>query len=111
MTSLASSVQPAKRYAPQNDSIRVGAYVIKIIPAVHGFGYDIYVDNKLFIHQTTIPAVAGNNGFATKDEAEKVARKMVEKMKNGESLPSLSAVEVDKLVPPPRVKSAPTKNN
>ncbi|HEY5369354.1 MAG TPA: DUF4907 domain-containing protein, partial [Hanamia sp.] len=34
-----------------------------------GWGYSILVDNKLFIRQDIIPAVEGNKGFATKDDA------------------------------------------
>jgi hypothetical protein len=96
-TSLPSTAQVAKGYPPQKDSIRVGAYVIKTIPVTHGFGYDIYVDNKLFIHQTSIPAVAGNNGFATKAEAENVAKKVIEKMQKGDALPTMSVTELKAL--------------
>lgn len=51
---------------PQNDSLKAGNYVIKIIPVVNGYGYDIYNNNKLFIHQPTVPAMPGNSGFTTR---------------------------------------------
>jgi hypothetical protein len=36
----------------------------KIIDAPnHTFCYDVYADNKLLIHQTSIPAMPGNEGF------------------------------------------------
>jgi len=49
-----------------------------------GWGYSIFVDNKLFIRQDIIPAVEGNEGFATKDDATKVAELVLNKIKNNE---------------------------
>jgi hypothetical protein len=70
----------------------------KIIPGEHnGFGYDIYSNGRLTIHQATIPAVAGNNGFKTKDKAERVAKLVIEKIKKGEMPPTLSIEEMKKL--------------
>ena len=37
------------------------------------YGYDIFIDSKLKIHQTTIPGRAGVNGFKTETDAKKVA--------------------------------------
>ncbi len=99
MTSLASMAQQnvAKEYTPQNDSIKVGEYVIKVVAVANGFGYDIYNKHKLFIHQTSVPALPGNNGFATKTAAERVARKVVEKMQKGETLPTITIDEMKQL--------------
>lgn len=98
----------ASTYAqePQtNATIKVGNCEIKIIPVANGrFGYEISKNKKLLIHQTTIPAMPGNNGFTTKTDAEKIARKVAEKINNGETLPSLSAIEVTDLVPLPKIK-------
>lgn len=49
-----------------------------------GWGYSILIDNKLFIQQDIIPAVEGNRGFATKDDATKVAKLVLNKIKNKE---------------------------
>src|SRR6187455_1133814 len=35
-----------------------------------GYGYDIYVDNSLKVHQPHIPAVSGNKGFSTEEKAK-----------------------------------------
>lgn len=45
-----------------------------------GWGYSILVDNKLYIQQDIIPAITGNQGFATKDDATKVAKLVLKKM-------------------------------
>ena len=85
-------------YLKGNDSIKIGKYLIKIIRSADGkYGYDIYIEQKLFIHQPAIPAMPGNSGFTTKDAAEKVAKKVVEKMQKGESLPTISIDEMKRL--------------
>ena len=74
------------------------AFTYKIISAANGtYGYDIYADGKLRIHQPAIPAIPGNEGFKTKAAAEKVANLAISKMKKGESLPTISPEELKKL--------------
>ena len=82
----------------EEDSIKQGDYLIQIIAATKStYGYDIYKGKKLFIHQPTIPAIPGNNGFATKADAEKVAKLVVEKIKKEESLPTVTVDELKHL--------------
>ena len=46
----------------------------KIIDAPnHTYGYDVFADGRLMIHQTSVPALPGNEGFKTKEDASKVA--------------------------------------
>ena len=85
-------------YMLQNDSIKMDSYLIKIIQVADGkYGYDIYSKQILFIHQPAIPALPGNNGFATKTDAEKVAKLVVEKIKKGGSLPTITVEELKHL--------------
>lgn len=58
------------------------------------WGYDIYIDKKILIHQPTIPGLAGKEGFKTKSDAGKVARFVIEKLKKGEMPPSVSKEEL-----------------
>ena len=70
----------------------------KIIDAPnHTFCYDVYADNKLLIHQTSIPAMPGNEGFKTKADAEKVALLVIGKIRNGEMPPTVSIEEMQNL--------------
>src|SRR5436190_11918288 len=47
----------------------------KIIDAPnHTYGYDVLADDRLMIHQKSIPAMSGNEGFKTKADASKVAQ-------------------------------------
>ena len=70
----------------------------KIINTDSGtFGYDVYIDNRLVIHQNTIPALPGNKGFATKVNAEKVARLVISKIVAGETPPIIRIEELKTL--------------
>lgn len=70
----------------------------KIIPSANNtWGYDIYDNNKLIIHQPSIPALPGNSGFSTKKNAEIVAKAVIEKIKKGEYPPTISIDEMKKL--------------
>ena len=79
----------------------------KIIPSANKtWGYEIYNNGKLFIHQASIPALAGNKGFKTKADAEKVAQLVIDKIKKparlshsggGEMPPTVSIEDMKKL--------------
>ena len=59
-----------------------------------GFGYDIEVDGTLVVHQPNIPVIAGYHGFATEQQAQNVAALVVQKIKNHEIPPTLTAAEL-----------------
>lgn len=59
------------------------------------FGYTIFIDGQMYIEQKTIPALPGNHGFATKEDAEKIARLAIEKIKQGEMPPTISVEELE----------------
>jgi hypothetical protein len=70
----------------------------KIISSVNKtWGYDIYNNGKLFIHQPSIPALPGNTGFKVKADAEKVAQLVISKVKKGEMPPTLTTQELTAL--------------
>ena len=70
----------------------------KIIDAPkHTYGYDVFADGRLMIHQTSAPALPGNEGFKTKEDATKVALLVIEKIKNGEMPPTITIDEMKKL--------------
>lgn len=58
------------------------------------FGYDIFVDGKLLIHQLNIPAMPGVEGFKTKEDAIKVAELVMRKIGRGEMPPTVSTEEL-----------------
>lgn len=62
-----------------------------------GYGYDIFADGKMLIHQPNIPGQPGVNGFRTKADSGKVAELVVKKLKNKEMPPTVSEEELRKL--------------
>lgn len=62
-----------------------------------GYGYNILANGVVFIHQVTIPSVAGNKSFETIEKAELVANLVLEKLKNNIMPPSVSSNELDSL--------------
>jgi len=79
----------------ENQSLQVKAFNTNN----KGWGYDIYKDNKLYIHQEIIPAIEGRKGFASKDEAQRVGELVVSKIKQGKGggLPQITIEEIDSL--------------
>jgi hypothetical protein len=70
----------------------------KIIDAPHHtYGYDVFADGRLTIHQTSVPALPSNEGFETKEDATKVALLVIEKIKKGEMPPTISIAEMKTL--------------
>jgi len=70
----------------------------KVIDAPkHSYGYDVFADGRLMIHQTSAPALPGTEGFRTKEGASKVALLVIEKIKKGEMPPTISTDEMKKL--------------
>ncbi len=64
---------------------------------VSGFGYDILIGEKLYIHQPNVPAVPGNNGFETEEAAQKVAELVIYKVRNNIMPPTVNIEELDSL--------------
>jgi hypothetical protein len=71
---------------------------IKIISSVNKtFGYDIFLNGKLMVHQPHIPAVPGNKGFTTKERAQKVAEFVVKKIRKNEVPPTVTIDNLNNL--------------
>ena len=61
-----------------------------------GWGYDILVNKKVFIHQEYVPVIVGNKPFPDKDSAKKTARLIIIKMKKGQ-IPAITQEDLKKL--------------
>ena len=61
----------------------------------NGWGYEVYVDNKLYIKQENIPGVSGFQYFKTKEDALKIGNLVIEKMKHGKKFPAISLEELE----------------
>ncbi len=62
-----------------------------------GFGYDIFIYDAMYVHQPHIPAINGNRGFKTKEQATKAAEFVIYKIRNNIMPPSLTVEEFDSL--------------
>lgn len=82
----------------QSSALKQPEYTFKIIPSLNNtWGYDIYVNNKLKIHQPNIPGNSGTTGFKTRKSAIKVAELVIKKMKAGEMPPIVTKGELKNL--------------
>jgi hypothetical protein len=61
-----------------------------------GWGYALYADDKLYIKQDIIPAISGIHTFKSREDAEKVAKLVIEKLHNQQS-PAIDSLEMAKL--------------
>jgi len=62
-----------------------------------GFGYDIYVNGKMYVHQPTIPAVPGNRAFSSGQKAAQAAQLVIYKIQNNILPPTVEVRELDSL--------------
>ena len=70
----------------------------KIIDAANKtFGYNIYAEGRMMIHQASVPSLPGNEGFTTKAAAIKVAQLALQKIQKGEMPPTITLEEMKNL--------------
>lgn len=90
--------QAGKVDFPKENTYKGKKLSYKIISTANNtFCYDIFSDDKLIIHQPSIPGVKGNEGFKTKDAAVKVAELVIGKLQKGQSPPSVTMDELKQL--------------
>jgi len=63
-----------------------------------GYGYNVLVNNKLFVHQPCLPAFEGRQGFPSEKRAQKAAQLVVDKILKNQIPPSLSISEVKEIL-------------
>lgn len=61
-----------------------------------GWGYAIFINDKIFIKQSFIPVIAGNKGFEKQEDAMNVANLVVNKLKQHEK-PTIQLEELQAL--------------
>jgi hypothetical protein len=73
-------------------------FTFRVIPAAENtFGYEILDQGKILVQQKTIPAMPGNNGFKTEDDAKKCADFVISKLNRNIMPPSVTPEELDSL--------------
>jgi hypothetical protein len=71
-----------------------------IFPTDGGWGYDIVIDKRLFIHQEFIPCLPGKRAFLEKKRARRAAEIIINKMKR-KQLPTITKFEIDQVLNKP----------
>ena len=73
-------------------------FTYKIIGSLdQTFGYEIYFNGKLFIHQTTIPSIPGKKGFTSYLRAEKTALLVIAKLNSKQIPPTVTIGELEQI--------------
>lgn len=74
-----------------NDLLPVDMRAVKMND---GWGYEVLVDKKVFIHQDCIPAIPSFRKFSSQEQALAIGSRVVEKLKKGHK-PSISLQEIN----------------
>jgi hypothetical protein len=61
------------------------------------FGYDIFLNGQVLVHQPSIPSLPGNDGFTTKEKAQKIADFVVKKIRKNEMPPTVTTNDLKKM--------------
>jgi hypothetical protein len=87
------NTQPANKLANATNKEYIVSQTFK---TADGWGYAVFINNKIFIKQSFIPVIAGNKGFEKKEDAIKVASLVVTKLKQHEK-PTIHPEELQAL--------------
>jgi hypothetical protein len=90
---VSASVTVLGKNNPQagNEMLRVDLHAVKMND---GWGYDVLVDRKVFIHQDCIPAIHSFKKFSSEGDALAIGSRVVDKLKKGRK-PSISLQEIN----------------
>ena len=95
-TSISSDATESKEVNRQDNPYAKAEITTKIIPSANNtFGYDILVYGKPLVHQPTIPGLPGNEGFTTRERAQKAAEFVVKKIRNNEMPPTVTIEDLN----------------
>jgi hypothetical protein len=83
--------------SPNNEKPASNYRFVTLFDVQIGWGYDIFLNDVLKIHQPHIPVVQGIQGFKSAYDAELVAKKVIEKLDAGIMPPTLSEQELREL--------------
>ncbi|MFZ0280207.1 MAG: DUF4907 domain-containing protein [Bacteroidales bacterium] len=72
-------------------------YKVKLFESDSGWGYDILVSRKPYIHQPYLPAVEGQVPFTDKNDARKAARLVIHKLRKHKS-PAITKEEIESIL-------------
>lgn len=80
---------------PLKDTLEIS---LETFETKKGWGYDIFMGNKNYIHQEVLPDSVSSKGFDTKQDAEKIGNFLIYQMKNGIYPPEITSKQIDSLL-------------
>lgn len=93
--SIIGTESPLENNAELTDTL--DHFSFSTIESENGWGYDIFNNGDLYIHQPHIPAISGIQGFFSEEDAAECAQLAIHKIENGIVPPTLSRTEMDSL--------------
>jgi hypothetical protein len=69
----------------------------RVFKVEKGWGYDVLVNDTVVIHQESIPVYQQQQAFLQKEQAEKTARLIIQKLENG-TRPTLTKFDLEKIL-------------
>lgn len=94
----ATSSSPGEKVQPNDSSSAQTVNIdVRVFQSGDGWGYDIYMNEKMYVHQPHIPAVSGNHAFRSENDARKAGELMVYKIRNNVMPPSITIEELDSI--------------
>lgn len=81
---------------PQSKNQKFSSRVFRV---AEKWGYEILVNDKVFIRQETVPALSGTQGFDSPEQATQTAALIINKMENG-GHPAVTTFEIQKICAP-----------
>lgn len=78
---------------------RATHYSTEVFSVSNGWGYEILVDDSVFIHQESIPVYGNGKPFPEKEQAQQAANIVLKKLKNNDRLPTLTRFELQNICP------------
>jgi hypothetical protein len=70
---------------------------LKYFETETGWGYDVIINGKNYIHQVHLPCECGGEGFETKEKAMKAAEFLKQKIENNNRSLQISRTQLDSL--------------
>lgn len=99
LSSVSESTTVPQNPTFNSDNLEVKTYEVKDTTSGKslGWGYDLYVDGHLTIHQPILPGIRGNISFSSEEEAKRTGTFALDKMKKSGGLPTITVKELDSL--------------
>jgi hypothetical protein len=90
---VAAGISYLKWNAHDHQPLRTNVYKV-----AGGWGYDILVNDRIVIHQESIPVLKNKRAFTTKEQAEQTAALVIKKLRKGQP-PTLTKPDLEKILP------------